>query len=200
MGTVDLSSIGSGFEHPPLASQSVFRDALDSLSQPGSVIPISAAVKAPAGVDTAACALLLALLDQDTRLWLSPGIAGGGAAGFFRFHTGCVPTVKLEQADFALIATPGERPPLDQFLSGSEDFPDRSATLVLQVPLLEAGSGWTLSGPGIPATRCLRVGGIDNLFVIEWTHNRRGFPRGVDVFLTCGTRVAGLPRTTRLEA
>lgn len=196
----DLSRVGAGFADPVTASQAVFRDSLEALSQPGQLVDILSTAEAPAGVHAGSCALLLALLDQDTRLWLSPALASGGAPGYFRFHTGCTLAAEPASADFALVAEPSELPALDAFAAGSEAYPDRSTTLVVQVATLEAGRGWTLSGPGIRSTRCLSVGGLGEGFVAQWAQNRRGFPCGVDVFITCGARIAGLPRTTRLEA
>ena len=192
--------MNAGFADPVASSQVVFRDSLEALSHPGQLMEFASSAKAPVGVHAASGALLLALLDQDTRLWVSPGLACGDAPGYFRFHTGCTLTVDPAAADFALVAAPDELPPLDAFPPGSESYPDRSATLVVQVASLEAGRGWTLSGPGIRSTRCLAADGLGEAFVSQWAQNRRGFPCGVDVFLACGGRVAGLPRTTRLEA
>jgi hypothetical protein len=36
-------------------------------------------------------------------------------------------------------------------------------------------------------------------FVRDWAMNRARFPRGVDVILCAGTRIAALPRTVRIE-
>ncbi len=196
----DLSRISAGFADPAAASQAVFRDSLDALAHPGRLVEVVPCASAPAGVHAGACALLLALLDQDTRLWVSPALEGGDAGDFFRFHTGCVPCADPGAADFALVASPAELPALDLFPAGSESYPDRSATLVVQVPSLEAGTGWTLSGPGIRGTRCLAVGGLGAGFVAQWARNRQGFPCGVDLFFASGARIAGLPRTTRVEA
>lgn len=196
----DLSRVNAGFSDPVGTSQAVFRDALEALAHPGQLVGVIASAKAPVGVHAASCALLLALLDQDTQLWVSPGLAGGDAPGYFRFHTGCALNANPAAADFALVAAPSELPALDRFASGSEAYPDRSATLVVQVPTLEAGCGWTLSGPGIRSTRCLSAGGLGEGFVAQWAQNRRGFPCGVDLFFACGAHLAGLSRTTRLEA
>jgi alpha-D-ribose 1-methylphosphonate 5-triphosphate synthase subunit PhnH len=195
----DLARVSAGFADPATAGQAVFRDVLEALAHPGQLVGVITSAKAPVGVHAGACAVLLALLDQDTRLWLSPGLAGGDAAGYFRFHTGCVLSSDPAAAEFALVASPDELPALDAFAAGSEAYPDRSATLVVQVPSLEAGRGWTLSGPGIRSTRCLEAGGLGDEFLAQWAQNRKGFPCGVDLFLACGTLLAGLPRTTRVE-
>ncbi len=196
----DLSRVSAGFADPSIASQAVFRDILEALSHPGQLVGVIASAKAPVGVHAASCALLLAMLDQDTLLWVSPSLAARDAPGYFRFHTGCTMAADPAAADFALAASPAELPPLDAFAAGSEAYPDRSATLVVQVPSLEAGQGWTLSGPGIRSTRRLAAGGLGAEFVAQWAQNHKAFPCGIDLFLACGTLLVGLPRTTRVEA
>jgi alpha-D-ribose 1-methylphosphonate 5-triphosphate synthase subunit PhnH len=146
----------------------------------------------------AASALLLALLDQDTRLWLSPGAAAGGTAASLKFHTGCSMAAFPREADFALVAAAEELPPLEFFSAGAQEYPERSATIVLQVPaILE--SGWRLTGPGIRNEVRLSVPALGDGFLSHWERNRARFPRGVDLYLSCGDRLCGLPRTTRME-
>jgi alpha-D-ribose 1-methylphosphonate 5-triphosphate synthase subunit PhnH len=91
-------------------------------------------------------------------------------------------------------------PPLDAFDWGSDEVPEAGATLVVQAAALAGDAGWVLRGPGIPAQARLSVAGMAG----GWTAQRRtmqaAFPRGIDVVLACGERLAALPRTTLLEA
>jgi alpha-D-ribose 1-methylphosphonate 5-triphosphate synthase subunit PhnH len=41
---------------------------------------------------------------------------------------------------------------------------------------------------------------LDEAFVHQWRELNRMFPRGIDIFLASGSLLAGLPRTTRIEA
>jgi alpha-D-ribose 1-methylphosphonate 5-triphosphate synthase subunit PhnG len=68
-----------------------------------------------------------------------------------------------------------------------------------RVALSDAGS-WRLSGPGIRGEARLHAAGLGVDFLAQWRHNAKRFPCGVDVFLASGTRICGLPRTTRIEA
>src|SRR5262249_8921286 len=86
---MNLSSLGAGFESPALASQQVFRAALEALARPGRIARVDASCEVPAQLEPAACALALALLDQDTSLWLSDALRAGQAGAYLRFHTGC---------------------------------------------------------------------------------------------------------------
>ena len=199
MNTPDLRQIGSGFSHLALGSQAVFRTALAALSQPGRVEQVVSDAHTPAGCDPAATALLLALLDADSRVWLSPAFAGTAAASTLRFHTGCTLVSEPGLADFAWVASPTELPPLPTFAQGTENDPDRSTTCIVQVGGLAGGTGWTLSGPGIQTTTRLQVTGLDANFVPQWAHNHASFPCGVDLFFCANDRIAGLPRTTRVE-
>ena len=200
----DLSGIGAGFADPSYGSQTVFRSCLEAIARPGTVFEVESQADVPPGVHPAAYALLLVLLDQDSRLWIAPDsedTAHRAAAGvFLRFHTGCRRAESPGLADFALLTAGRGLPPLDAFSTGTEEYPDRSATLVLQADALNDESGWKLTGPGIRGSARLAVAGLGGTFVTQWAENHRMFPRGVDVFVACGRRLVGLPRTTRIEA
>jgi len=205
MSALDLVSVAPGFADPVFESQAAFRSCLAALATPGAVVSLGAGLEAVPGLDAAASALLLSLLDQDTRLWLSPGAADSRIATSLKFHTGCALAASPEEADFALIAGASELPPLDVFSAGSQEYPERSATVVVQVPaILDAGrlngaAGWRLSGPGIRREARLSVPSLGADFLSQWEANGAKFPRGVDLYLSCGARLCGLPRTTRLE-
>lgn len=198
-GLRDLSALGRGFGTPPLASQAVFRRALEALSRPGRIVKIDCDAETPAGLDAASCALALALLDQDTTLWCSPSVGRLRIGGYLRFHTGCTLVERCEDAQFVLAAGP-ELPALERLAAGSEDYPDRSATVIVQVDALREGGLWRLCGPGIRDTASIGCAGLPAAFTAQWQRNAALYPRGVDLFLACGSLVCGLPRTTRLEA
>jgi alpha-D-ribose 1-methylphosphonate 5-triphosphate synthase subunit PhnH len=196
---LDLADVAPGFADATLESQAVFRLGLAALAQPGTIAECAETPVPPRGAHAAANALLLALLDQDCRLWLSPSL-NGAVAGYLRFHTGCVLVGQPRYADFALVAVPDELPALDAFEVGSDECPDRSTTVILQVSALAVAGGWRLRGPGISGETRLRAAGLGADFVVQWNRNAALFPCGVDVFLVSGSRLCGLPRTTRIEA
>lgn len=209
MNAHDLSKLGAGFSDAALGSQSVFRAALQALSHPGRVIALPHDAQTPSRGHAASAALLLALLDPDCTLWLSPSLAGSDAAGWLRFHTGCVLVDAPENAQFAWVAQGDECPPLGSFAHGSDAYPDQSATCVLDVAALTEGGednaqGWTLRGPGIQHSTRIEVDGLPHPgasdFTAQWAANHAGFPRGIDLFLAAPQQIVGLPRTTRIEA
>lgn len=195
--TIDLTQLGAGFAEPGSASQQTFRQCLDALAHPGTLITLDQPSGAPAPLAPAAGALALALLDQDTTLWLAPALLTLGP--YLRFHTGCRLTADPASADFAIAGAPDQLPPLQTFRQGSDEFPEHSTTVILQTAGLDAAHGWTLSGPGIRTTASLHAAGCGAQFAAAWQANHALFPRGIDIVFVSAMQICGLPRTTRIE-
>jgi alpha-D-ribose 1-methylphosphonate 5-triphosphate synthase subunit PhnH len=189
--------LAPGFAEPVLDSQRTFRAVLEAMARPGTVCRLDRIPAAPEPLAPAAAAICLALVDLDTPLWLDA--AAAPAAAYLRFHCGCPIPEEPESAVFALLADAGHLPSLERFAAGDADYPDRSATLILQVAGLTAGEGRRLSGPGIDGAARLAIAGLDDAFWPAWTANRARFPLGFDVVLAAGERLAALPRTTLVE-
>src|SRR5262249_8284357 len=105
-----------------------------------------------------------------------------------------------EQARFAVVSDPDAMPPLARFDIGTDEFPDRSATVIVQTRGLSEGPGRRLTGPGIAGESRLEVSGLPASLWRALDANHALFPRGVDVLLTDGARLVALPRTTKVEA
>ncbi|WP_026436241.1 phosphonate C-P lyase system protein PhnH [Acidovorax sp. JHL-9] len=199
-----LSALGAGFSSEALGSQKVFRAVLQALSQPGQPVHLDHDAEVPAAGNGASAAALLALLDSDCTLWLSPRLAASDAGPWLRFHTGCQLVLNPGQARFAWVAQGDALPPLSTFAQGSDAYPDQSATCFVDVDRLAVGGGghglWRLSGPGIRTAQHLQVSGLPADFERQWADNHAAFPRGVDALLATATHVAGLSRTTRIAS
>lgn len=199
MKAPDLQNIVAGFDHEAFGSQAVFRVALDALSHPGRVFDMPLDTALPRQGHGAAAALLLGMLDADTTLWLSPSLASSDAPAWLRFHTGCQIVADAEVAQFVWVAQGDDMPQLSRLQLGRDAYPDQSATCVLEVDSLQGDAGgWRLQGPGIPSAQHLHARGLSSDFAVQWADNHASFPRGVDVFLSTATHIAGLPRTTRI--
>jgi alpha-D-ribose 1-methylphosphonate 5-triphosphate synthase subunit PhnH len=194
---VSLEQIGAGFGDPTTASQRIFRASLEAISRPGTILALDSDATTPAGVGSAANALLLALLDQDVALYVSPAQLPQVSA-YYRFHTGCTVTQDMAEADFVLLAVADPMPAIDALKIGTEYAPDVSATVVWEVSDLAVGEGVTLTGPGIETQVLLHASPLDAAFLSTRKKLMSLLPRGVDLFLTCGNRVCGLPRSTRI--
>jgi len=198
MSTDTLQGLVAGFDDEALGSQASFRAALHALAHPGQPMAMTAASGLPAVGQPAAARLLLALLDADCTLWLSPTLAASPSAAWLRFHTGVRLVNEPAQAQFAWVGAGDACPPLAAFNAGTDADPESSTTLVLDVDAWREGEGWRLSGPGIGGERQLAVQGLPADFAAQWAHNHAAFPRGVDAYLTSAQALVGLPRTTRI--
>ncbi len=193
------TDFGPGFADPVRQSQTTFRSVLNAMSRPGTVINCGNGLTPPEAVDPAAAAFLLTVADFETPVWFSPELADGTFATWLKFHSSC-PTAKATNlATFAIIPGSNALPPLSHFAQGTEDYPDRSTTLVIQIESLKVGQELRLSGPGIDGTATLTVAGLSASFWQEWRTNNELFPCGVDLVLTAGTFMAALPRTSQVE-
>ncbi|MDG4650153.1 phosphonate C-P lyase system protein PhnH [Roseibacterium sp. SDUM158017] len=187
---MSASHLDGGFADPPRHAAHAFRGALQALSRPGRIERLDGAAP-PAPCSPAAGALLLTLCDTTTPLHLAPSHDSEDLRGWIAFHTGA-PLVPAEAASFAL-GTWEALAPVSRFAFGTAEYPDRAATLIVEVARLEA-AGARLTGPGIETSAALSLPEIG-----AFRENRARFPLGFDCFFTCADRVAGLPRSTRVE-
>jgi alpha-D-ribose 1-methylphosphonate 5-triphosphate synthase subunit PhnH len=191
--------LGGGFTEPVFGAQAVFRALMDALANPGRPRPLAAGLAAPAELPPGLAAVALTLCDHDTPLWLDAELAASDAVlAWLRFHTAAPIVTAPAAAHFALATRAVLLPPLARFAPGTDDYPDRSTTIVLALPALRGGPALVLRGPGIAGEIRIAPQGLPADFVAQWTANRAHFPRGIDLLLVAGTEVLGLPRTTRI--
>jgi alpha-D-ribose 1-methylphosphonate 5-triphosphate synthase subunit PhnH len=193
-----MTTLAAGFADPSHDSQRVFRAVLDAFSHPGRIIAVPAEVETPGALSAATTAFLLTLVDRETPLWLAPELDSAEVRDFVRFHAGAPVVADTAAATFAF-ATSAREPMLDGFATGTDPYPDRSATLVIQVPSLRDGPRRTLRGPGIDRSASAAIVGLADSFWSEWTANRALFPCGVDVVFAAGTELLALPRSIAVE-
>lgn len=185
-----------GFDDPVDRAQRVYRNLLSAMSRPGRVIALDTGLAPLAALQPASLGIAYTLLDVDTPLWLDEAADVPGVRDNLRFHCGCPLVDGPGEAGFALIAGPPAMPALQAFPAGDEAYPDRSATLVLQVEGFHAGRRLLLTGPGIERRAVLAVAGLPGDFAAQWSANSALYPAGVDLVLTAGDYVAALPRST----
>jgi alpha-D-ribose 1-methylphosphonate 5-triphosphate synthase subunit PhnH len=197
-----LADVGAGFGQPVAAAQQVFRAVLEAMSRPGRVQTLEAASLAglsDAGLGRARCALLLALLDAETNVWLHPALSQAGAQAQLLFHTGVRMAPAPEHAAFAVIdAAQADASLWERLAHGSDSVPQDGATLIVEVPSLERGTALALRGPGVESVQRLPVSGLPASFWAGRIAREREFPLGVELILTCGDALAAVPRSTRL--
>jgi alpha-D-ribose 1-methylphosphonate 5-triphosphate synthase subunit PhnH len=182
------------FTDPVFGAQEAFRTLMDAMARPGRIQRCDVLPDLPAALAPSAAAALLALADAETPVWTD---ATGEAREWIAFHTGAPLVADIAKAQF-LLAT-GAMPKLSALEAGTDEVPQDSATLILQLDALAEGAGWRLTGPGIEHEHRLAATGLPADFAVQWAANRKGFPCGVDLILCAGARLAALPRSTRIE-
>lgn len=192
-----MAALSPGFTDPVRDSQRCFRRLLDAMARPGRIAEIDAVSTPPAGLSPAAAALALTLADIDAPVWL--GGAAAEAAAWIRFHTGAAVVADPRDSLFAF-ADRSAIPDLLHLDAGTDEYPDRATTLVVEVANLAADGPIALRGPGIEDVHRVAIDGPDAAFWQRRAGMHELFPRGIDMIFTCGTRALGLPRTTRVEA
>jgi alpha-D-ribose 1-methylphosphonate 5-triphosphate synthase subunit PhnH len=189
--SLDLQAMTGGFEDAPVEAARAFRAALEALSRPGVVVQVTGAMP-PAPLSVAAGVLLLTLADGTTPVHLAGAWDCALVRDWITFH--CTsPLVGPADAVFA-VGNWAALEPVGRFAIGRADYPDRAATLIVEMAELD-GKGARLTGPGIEVDAYLSLPDV-----AAFQANRALFPLGFDAFLTCGDRLAGLPRSTRVEA
>jgi alpha-D-ribose 1-methylphosphonate 5-triphosphate synthase subunit PhnH len=186
----------AAFAHPVFDSQRNFRELLQAMARP--VVPrlVPTPAAAPAPILPATMAVLLTLCDADTALWLQQ--PNDEVASHLRFHAGVRLVQEPADADFALITEPSSMPPLSRFAHGELRYPDRSASLIVQVDGFDDNAGRRFAGPGINGVEQLAIAGLPAEFWQQRAAMSAQLPLGVDLIFISGERMVALPRTTRV--
>jgi alpha-D-ribose 1-methylphosphonate 5-triphosphate synthase subunit PhnH len=180
-----------GFTDAPRDSAHAFRAVMEAMARPGRIATqTGATATAPAPVSPAAATVLLTLCDPDTPLWLAPSHDSAPLRAWLAFHTGA-PLAGPQDCRFALGTWPALHP-VERFAIGTPEYPDRSATLIVEQPTL-LNEGPALSGPGIREQARLNLPETH-----AFQRNAALYPLGFDCLFTSGNRLAALPRSTRI--
>jgi len=194
-----IAELPAGFADKVKSAQSTFRAVMEAMARPGSVQRVVAAVGTPTPLMRGTAAIALTLFDHDTPIWLDPRMSETSeVAKWLKFHTNAPVVADSSICSFALIGDAGALPDLSHFALGTNEYPDRSTTLVLQVKDLTRGEVYEMRGPGIDGSAVLQaIIEPKNLFE-RLAVNGSLFPRGIDVVLVADDAIVAIPRTTRL--
>ncbi|MBX4959039.1 phosphonate C-P lyase system protein PhnH [Rhizobium lentis] len=193
-------ALTGGFADPVFHAQSVFKMLMDGMARPGTIQAVEPDIAPPAPFGIAAGTIALTLCDHDTPVWLSQGLAKSAVPEWLGFHTGAPLTSEKAEAQFAFTETGTALSSFGLFASGTQEYPDRSTTIVIELAELEGGRKLALIGPGIQSVTEIAPVGLPETFLRLWTENRALFPRGIDIVLTSGRSFLCLPRTTKITA
>lgn len=187
---MQTNTLSDGFADPATHSAHAFRSVMEAMARPGTIQTIEGAAP-PAPLSTAAGAVLLTLCDTETPIYLAGGMDCDDVRAWLSFHTGA-PFVGPAHCMFA-VGTWDALAPLSAYQIGTSEYPDRSATLIVESPQL-SHAGAELTGPGIKDHATLSLPEEDAFHA-----NRMLFPLGLDFIFTCADQIAALPRSTKVS-
>jgi len=82
---------------------------------------------------------------------------------------------------------------------GTDEAPETSATLILQIASLTTGRRYRLDGPGLREPVILTADGLPADFAALWQRNHTLFPCGIDLILCAGNQLVALPRSVSVQ-
>ena len=181
--------LSGGFDDPATQAATAFRAVMEAMARPGQIEQITGALP-PTPLSPAAGAVLLTLCDTETPLYLAGRCDTPALRDWLAFHIGA-PLIGPADCAFA-VGTWADLQPLTDYSIGTASYPDRSATLIVELDDLRA-EGATLRGPGIQDTAALSLPEK-----AAFQANAAQFPLGLDFIFTSGQRLAALPRSTEV--
>lgn len=186
-------ALSGGFSHPAPQSAHAFRAVMEAMARPGTLQRIAGSVP-PAPLCAAAGAVVLTLCDADTPIHLAGAADCQPVRDWIAFHTGA-PLRGPADCMFAL-GRWQDLVPLGAYPVGTAEYPDRSATLIVELDGFGGtgtGTAAVLRGPGIQDTATLHLPDVPALQA-----NHTLFPLGLDFIFASGDRIAALPRSTEV--
>ncbi|MEM1076488.1 MAG: phosphonate C-P lyase system protein PhnH [Pseudomonadota bacterium] len=188
---MQAETLAGGFSNPAVQSAHAFRSIMEAMARPGTIQETRGA-EPPAPLSRAAGNVLLTLCDADTPVYLAGDADNDAVRAWLAFHTGA-PVTGPSNTMFA-VGSWEALMPLSAYPVGTSEYPDRSATLIVEcAELVPAGA--TLRGPGIKSQTALSLPEV-----AAFRNNSALFPLGLDFILTSGAQVAAVPRSTEVSA
>lgn len=187
-----------GFTDGAIGMAHAFRAIMQAISRPGLPVAMNVTPLAPEPLMATSAAVALTLCDFQTPVWLAPPLNHEGVMHYLRFHSGAPMAEGLDRAHFVFLSAVDAVPHPRLFAQGTHEYPDRSATLVIQVAGFDTAAV-ELSGPGIKSAVGFGAAGVGPSFWEAMAENHAGFPTGVDVIFASPGWIAALPRSTAVR-
>lgn len=185
------NAVQGGFADPVFDAQAVFARVLDAMARPGRIVDLGGRCHPPAPLSPSQGAFVACLADGDTPIHVED--ATPELEDWLAFQTGA-PLVSRQIASIGILKR-FDRSAMETLALGTLSYPDRSATVLVEVGSLETGERFRLEGPGVEGTRGIAIAGLGHDFIESRHRNHALFPCGLDLVLTCGSRLMALPRS-----
>jgi alpha-D-ribose 1-methylphosphonate 5-triphosphate synthase subunit PhnH len=184
-------------------TQRTYRELVRALSRPGTIVDLAEiADRLSPRPPFNPVILLIAqtLLDGETTFALADGDGAADAADTISKRT-YARNVAVSEASFVFVlgAETDPVPVLNDARDGTLVDPHLGATVIIEARALRDVGAYQLTGPGVD---CLRTIAIEptSAWLEARNERTREYPLGIDCFFVDGDgRVAGIPRTTRIE-
>ena len=194
---INTQLLWKGFDNDVIESQRCFKKTMKAMSEPGHLVTLDG-LKTTDDISPATFNLALTLIDQDISVWVSPELSTTTFIDNLRFYCGCKIVSSPLEADFVFIRLTAWKD-LEGLKQGTEEYPDRFPTLIIESNGLAAEGNIELSGPGIKDVREVGIKDITPQQIKLFQRNQQRFPMGYDFLLTDGEQLMALPRTTQLK-
>lgn len=176
----------------PASQQAIFRGLLSALSLPGRVVDISE----PLAGERAALGILAALVDEQVRYTDPDSCLSQAERRLLSFQE----PLDAGHADYVVCSAARAVQPEFTPRLGTIYRPEGGALLLLTCEsVTHPGFTLELSGPGVKDTTTLALSGVH----LSWLAARetwcKDFPAGCDFVFCSQTKLAAIPRTTRIE-
>lgn len=181
------------FIKPVADAQQVFRRLLSAMAEPGTRQNLGSLPEVNTK-QVAAYAIALCLVDNTTKVWLSPSFSSSSFKNSLAFHCGCSFVESVQQAQFVFVHEHEVDQVVASLSAGSDRDPEFSATAIVHVETWEQGSAQIWSGPGIKDSKKVTLPFTSYFW--QQRKQKNQFPRGIDMLVVDEQSVLGLPRTT----
>lgn len=188
---MDSAALEGGFTDSPLQSAQAFRKIMNVIAKPGTIETLNVGAP-PAPLSKAAGTLILTLCDSQTPIFLAGNFNNEAIRDWITFHCNA-PIVEAGQDCMFAVGDWAALLPLDTYPLGIPEYPDRSATLIVEMDAL-TNDGYALKGPGIKDVNHLSLPEFDAFEI-----NAKRFPLGLDFYFASDEKIAALPRTTKIS-
>ncbi|UZE96243.1 phosphonate C-P lyase system protein PhnH [Alkalimarinus alittae] len=195
-GAINTQGLWHGFQNEVIDAQHCFRKIMKAMSEPGFLVTLEP-LNTTGNISSATFSVALTLIDQDISVWVSPQLSSREFIDNLRFYCGCRLTSSPLDADFVFIKL-SEWQDLESYKQGTEEYPDRFPTLIIESEGLQEKGDIELRGPGIKGLRSVGITGIHQQHIDLLKNNQQRFPMGYDFIFTHADQLMALPRSTQL--
>ena len=184
-----------GYQDQTHSSQNMFRTMLKAISFPGSIFTVPENLETDNVIYSSTANIIFTLFDIDTKIFIDSEKISK-IQNFITFNTNANCIEKSNHCDFAIIQNKEFN--IENFNLGTDEYPDNSSTIIIEVEDLINGEELIIEGPGIEKTKSISPTNLPKNFQSQWQNNNFIFPRGVDLILTCKDDFFCLPRTSKV--